>query len=150
MIEARVQALLAEEAARLDAGDLEGWLALLTDDVRVEIPPPDQPDADPAEVLHLVADDRRRVAQRVAQLVAQPPAGRPRTRRIVGAARITEAPPGFAVRAPLLLRVIGPDTAALYSGELRYRVVEQQGELRIALRRIVLDDPVVGPLTGLV
>ena len=148
----RIEALLFEEAERLDAGDYAGWLALLTGDVRYEVPVPGAPEGGAKEVLHLIADDRARLEQRVAQLGGrhawseQP---RSRTRRFVSNVRVREAEGGWDVRAALLIRRLGAGAPELYSGEAAWRVVDTEAGLRVAYRRVSLDDPVVGNLTFL-
>jgi len=88
-----IERFLVDEAALLDAWQLEEWLALFAEDGRYLVPPLDAPEADHRTTLFLIADDRRNLASRVRQLLggttwAENP--RSRTRRLVTNFRIVD------------------------------------------------------------
>ncbi|MCB9693882.1 MAG: hypothetical protein H6736_18890 [Alphaproteobacteria bacterium] len=125
--------LVHTDAGLLDAHDYRRWRALLAPDVRYLVPPRGFPEADPREVLFLIADDAARLESRLAQLARMP---RTPTRRTVGP---IHAEAGRVV-ASFRLRVVRPDRSTDLSGTIRYRL---DGHGRIAERRVVLDDAVV-------
>lgn len=66
-----VETFLYEEAALLDAWDLDGWLELFTQDCAYEVTPPgvDNPESiSRTEVYFLIGDDRHRLEHRIKRL----------------------------------------------------------------------------------
>lgn len=64
-----VEAFLFHEAALLDAGDLETWLALFTESGRYWLPLTRE-DFEPPTKLSIVYDDRAHLAERVQRIVS--------------------------------------------------------------------------------
>ncbi len=88
---AQVEDFLFEEAALLDAWRLDDWLGLLTADCTYRVPSNDAPDSLPADALFMVADDARRIHERVLRLKdrnAHAEFPHSRTRRMVSNVRI--------------------------------------------------------------
>lgn len=65
---AQVEDFLYAEAELLDDWDLDGWLALFTDDCRYVVPCNDAPDGDPTRDMVLIDDNALRLASRVERL----------------------------------------------------------------------------------
>jgi p-cumate 2,3-dioxygenase subunit beta len=65
---AQVEEFLYAEAELLDDWDLDGWLALFTDDCRYVVPCNDAPDGDPSRDMVLIDDNALRLASRVERL----------------------------------------------------------------------------------
>ena len=88
-----VEHFLVQEAALLDAWNLDTWLDLLTPDASYFVPPNDQPDATPANTLFIIADDAVRLRERVIRLkdpnchAEYPPS---RTHRMIANVRLME------------------------------------------------------------
>lgn len=65
----KVEDFLFEEAALLDAWELDAWLALFAPGAHYRIPPAGAPDdANPSTTLFYVADDYHRLTERVKRL----------------------------------------------------------------------------------
>lgn len=146
-----VEEFLYAEAALLDAWDLDGWLALLTDDARYHVPANEMRGGDPAETLFLIADDINRIRARVARLQdrsAHAEQPRSRTRRLISNIRITgqeggeiEVEANFAVH-----HFRRGERLREYVGQYRYRLRLTPGGLRIVRREAVLDALELGSL----
>src|SRR5262245_18405408 len=124
---AQVEDFLYEEAALLDGGRLDDWLALMTDDAVYRVPSNDQPDADPKDTLFIVAHDVHRIRARVARLkkkdahAADP---RSRTRRLITNVRIVERN-GNALKLEAnfsVTRFRRNDVIRTYIGHYRYEL----------------------------
>ncbi len=148
---AEVEEFLYREAALLDEWRLDEWLALLTDDATYRVPPNDAPDGDPADTLFIIADDIARIRGRVKRL-ASPEAHaehpKSRTRRMITNVRITgrdgdhvEVAANFVV-----YRFRRDERIGEYVGRYIYRLRVDDGALRIAERRAVLDSEELGGL----
>ncbi len=157
----QVEDFLFEEAALLDAWKLDDWLALLTDDCSYRVPSNDAPDALPAQALFMVADDARRIRERVLRLKdrnAHAEFPHSRTRRMVSNVRIVERLDHSASGGPDELRIEANfvvyrhrrhGDVRCYVGQYRHRVRVTSGGLRIAERWAVLDAMELGAM-GLV
>jgi p-cumate 2,3-dioxygenase beta subunit len=64
-----VRQFLAHEAHLLDTWQLREWAELFTDDGVYLVPPPGEPEGDPARTLFLVYDDRDRLRERAVRLL---------------------------------------------------------------------------------
>jgi p-cumate 2,3-dioxygenase beta subunit len=64
-----VQQFLAHEAHLLDSWQLAEWAELFTDDGEYLVPPPGEPEGDPAQTLFFVYDDRNRLRERAIRLL---------------------------------------------------------------------------------
>jgi p-cumate 2,3-dioxygenase subunit beta len=147
-----VEQFLYREAEILDAWKLDDWLKLLTDDASYYVPPTDKPEASHEETLFIIADDNVRLRERVIRLkdpschVEYPPS---RTRRLVTNVRIVEHQPDGRIVAKANFAVYrnrrGGDKRT-FTGEYRYVLRRQNGDLRIQERRAVLDAEELGEL----
>jgi p-cumate 2,3-dioxygenase beta subunit len=146
-----VEDFLFHEAALLDAWDLDGWMALLTEDARYLIPPNDVPDGDPDTTLFIIADDIHRIRGRVKRLKSRdahaefPPS---RTRRLITNVRILErgeidvtVAANFSVH-----RFRRGGKGGEYVGRYMYRLRIAEDGFRIAERRAILDAEELGGL----
>ena len=148
---AEVEEFLYEEAALLDAWQLDQWLALMTDDAKYRVPANDTPEADPADTLFLIADDIHRLRGRVTRLTdknAHAEFPRSRTRRIIGNVRIVErTPEALRVAANFVVyRFRRDERIREYVGSYRYTLRAVDGALRIAYREAILDPMELGSL----
>jgi len=137
-----VEGLLYEEAALLDAWQLKEWLALLTDDVRYEIPATDQITGDLATELGFVRDDRNRVEARVDRLLSRR-AHREfpwsRTRRLITNVRATEDPQGIEAHANFCVWRFRSGQGDCFVGSYDYLLRRTDDGLKISYKRANLD-----------
>jgi p-cumate 2,3-dioxygenase beta subunit len=148
---AAVEDFLYQEAALLDAWELDAWLALCEPDVTYRVPSAEARDLDPAATLYLVADDAARLRGRVARLLdpqAHAEFPHSRTRRLLANVRIVareadllEVEANFAVH-----RFRRGGDVRVYVGRYRYRLRATPAGLRIAAREAVLDAEELGEL----
>jgi p-cumate 2,3-dioxygenase subunit beta len=146
-----VEQLLYREAELLDAWQLDDWLKLMTDSASYYVPPTDKPEASHDDALFIIADDSVRLKERVIRLkdpschVEYPPS---RTRRLVTNVRVSDRPDGaIGVRANFVVyRNRRGGDKRTFTGEYRYILHRQDGELRIHERRAVLDAEELGEL----
>ena len=147
----RAEEFLYREAALLDAWDLDGWLALLTDDARYLVPPNEAPDGDPDTTLFIIADDMHRLRGRVKRLQSRdahaefPPS---RTRRLITNVRILENGDREAVVTAnfSVHRFRRGGRGGAYVGRYLHRLAIDGDGIRIAERRAILDSEELGPL----
>ena len=148
---AEIEDFLYREAALLDEWRLDEWLGLLTDDATYRVPPNDAPDGDPADTLFIIADDIARIRGRVKRL-ASPEAHaehpKSRTRRLISNARITGRDGDYLDVAAnfVVYRFRRDERGGEYVGRYVYRLRVDDGGLRIAERRAVLDLEELGGL----
>lgn len=141
---AEVEDLLFKEAELLDEWQLEQWLALYTDDAAYYVPSTDLPrDASPDRCLFYIADDRRRMQERVIRLMkktAHSEHPRSRTRHLVSNVRIkdTNDEEVTASAAFVTYRTKGGNTDT-YIGSASFKLRRVDGELRIREKRCTLD-----------
>jgi p-cumate 2,3-dioxygenase beta subunit len=139
-----IENFLFLEAARLDAWELDEWLAMFTKDCRYVVPTTDVPDGDPHHDVVFIDDNFARLEGRVKRLKGRH-AHREypwsRTRRLISNVRITrldgnsvDLESSFAV-----YRFRGGD-AGPYIGRYRYRLVrDSKANFLIQYRRAELD-----------
>jgi benzoate/toluate 1,2-dioxygenase beta subunit len=151
---ARCEQFLAHEARLLDDARFDEWLALFTADAWYWVPT--QPDQkDPFETVSLIYDDRRLLETRVRRLASpriysQEP--RSRTSRMVGNVTVEEMEADRAactVRSKFLLVENRRDNQRLFGGTALHRLVQTDGSLRIAWKRVDLVN-CDAPLDGIV
>src|SRR5438105_15439890 len=137
----RCEQFLVHEARLLDEGKFDDWLALFTPDAWYWVPSePDQPD--PHETVSLIYDDRRLLETRVRRLASprmysQEP--RSRTSRVVANATIEDAEGRAAtVRSKFLMIEYRREQQRLFAGTAWHRLVQIDGAIRIAWKRIDL------------
>ena len=146
-----VEQLLYREAELLDGWQLDDWLKLLTESATYYVPPTDKPHASHEEALYIIADDYVRLKERVIRLkdpschVEFPPS---RTRRMISNVRVTGRDDGaLGVRANFVVyRNRRGGDKRTFTGEYRFILQRQGGELRIHERRAVLDAEELGEL----
>ena len=148
---AEIEDFLYAEAALLDTWDLDGWLALLTDDARYHVPSNEQRDGNPAETLFLIADDIQRLRARVARLQdrsAHAEQPRSRTRRLITNVRIVgREGEEIAIEANFAVHHFRRgERLREYVGQYRYRLRATPNGLRIARREALLDALELGSL----
>jgi p-cumate 2,3-dioxygenase beta subunit len=151
---AQVEDFLFEEAALLDAWRLDDWLALLTDDATYRVPSNDAPLAVPAEALFMVADDARRLRERVLRLKdrnAHAEHPHSRTRRMISNVRIVSRDRSeLSIEANFVVyRHRRHGDIRSYVGQYRHVLRVTDDGLRIAQRNAVLDAMELGEM-GLV
>jgi 3-phenylpropionate/cinnamic acid dioxygenase small subunit len=132
---------LLHEARLLDDGKFDAWLALFTAEAWYWVPSePSQ--ADPHETVSLIYDDRRLLETRVRRLASprmysQEP--RSRTSRMVGNVMIeTSGADSAIVRSKFLMIEFRREQQRLFGGTALHRLVEMDGRLMIAWKRIDL------------
>src|SRR5271155_2486729 len=137
----RCEQFLLHEARLLDEGKFDDWLALFTLDAWYWVPSePDQ--ADPVQTVSLIYDDRRLLETRVRRLASprmysQEP--RSRTSRIVTNVTIEEAErTACTVRSKFVMIEFRRDGQRIFGGTTLHRLVQTEGGLRIAWKRVNL------------
>lgn len=135
------EALLVHEAALLDDGRFEDWLALFTADAWYWVP--SQPGQDsPLTTVSLIYDDRRLLETRVRRLGgprlhSQEP--RSRTSRIVANVTVSERrPPSILVRSKLVMVEYRRGEQRLFAGTCHHQLTSTAAGLRIASKRVDL------------
>ena len=151
---ARCEQFLVHEARLLDDGRFDEWLALFTEDAWYWVPTePDQ--KDPFETVSLIYDDRRLLETRVRRLASpriysQEP--RSRTTRMIGNVTVEETSADGAsctVRSKFFLLENRRDNQRLFGGTCLHRLVQIEGAVRIASKRVDLVN-CDAPLDGIV
>jgi benzoate/toluate 1,2-dioxygenase beta subunit len=137
----RCEQFLLHEARLLDEGKFDDWLALFTPEAWYWVPSePDQ--ADPAETVSLIYDDRRLLETRVRRLASprmysQEP--RSRTSRIVGNVTIEDGDSkSCTVRSKFLMIEYRREQQRLFGGTVLHRLVQSDGHITIAWKRVDL------------
>ena len=148
---AQVEDFLFGEAALLDEWKLDEWLTLLTGDATYRVPPNDTPDADPASTLFTIADDIRRIRERVVRLKdrnAHAEFPRSRTRRMISNVRIVErGADTIKVAANFVVyRFRREEGIREYVGHYRHVLRISDGKVLIAAREAVIDAMELGRL----
>lgn len=145
-----VERFLYDEAALLDAWDLERWLALVDEDIVYVVPATDVRDGDPDVTLTFIHDDIVRLRARVTRLTSRRAFREypwSRTRRVLSNVRVDAEPGGrhYAVSANLTLHWFRNRRAAVYVGRLDQVLRRTDGGLRIARRTATLDIEALDP-----
>jgi p-cumate 2,3-dioxygenase subunit beta len=140
---AQIEDFLYEEAALLDAWQLQEWLELLTEDATYEVPSTDAPDGDARTTLFIIADNIERIRSRVHQLLGKsawaenPPS---RTRRLISNVRIRAVEgDNIHVTANFAVYRMRFEQVDTYIGRYEYTLVWRDGALKIQHRRAILD-----------
>jgi 3-phenylpropionate/cinnamic acid dioxygenase small subunit len=138
---AEVERFLYEEAALLDAGRLEAWLALFTEDATYWVPL-EANQADPLATSSIVYDDRRLLEVRVRQFQhprahARVPA--PRTVHQVANVRLL-ADDGreLTVASTLVMVEYRAERQRVWGAVVEHRLRRRPDGLRIAAKRVDL------------
>jgi 3-phenylpropionate/cinnamic acid dioxygenase small subunit len=137
----RCEQFLMHEARLLDEGKFDDWLALFTADGWYWVP--SQPDQDnPHDTVSLIYDDRRLLETRVRRLssprmYSQEP--RSRTSRIIANVTIEEADAAATVvRSKFVMVEYRREAQRLFAGTAWHRLVQIDGTIRIASKRVDL------------
>jgi 3-phenylpropionate/cinnamic acid dioxygenase small subunit len=136
---ATVAEFLYHEAALLDAGDIDAWLALYADDATYTIP---QWEPSHEGRVHIVHDDRRRLAERVARLrsgfaYSQEPASR--TVHVVGNVRIAGGDDErLEVSSTLIVAEVRRRRQSIYAGSVAHVLRAVGGSFQIVRKEIRL------------
>ena len=136
-----IEAFLAHEAALLDEGRYEEWLALFTADAWYWVPS-QVGQRDPFDTISLMYDDRRLLETRVRRLMqgllhAQTP--RSAASRQVTNATIVELQPGAAVvRSKFVMAEYRRNVQRIFAGTYLHRLVRADSALKIASKRVNL------------
>jgi 3-phenylpropionate/cinnamic acid dioxygenase small subunit len=137
----RCEQFLLHEARLLDEGKFDEWLALFTPEAWYWVPSePDQ--ADPAETVSLIYDDRRLLETRVRRLASprmysQEP--RSRTSRIVGNVTVEDADrTSCTVRSKFMMIEYRREQQRLFGGTALHRLVLTGSRIMIAWKRVNL------------
>ncbi len=148
----RCEQFLLHEARLLDEAKFDDWLALFTSDGWYWVPSePGQ--ASPHDTVSLIYDDRRLLETRVRRLASpriysQEP--RSRTSRMVGNVSIEEIGNKVCtVRSKFVMIEYRRETQRLFAGTAFHRLVQQDGGIRIAGKRVDLVN-CDAPLDGIV
>ena len=136
--------LLFEEADLLDQWKLDKWLALFTADAAYLVPSTDlPPGASPERALFYIADDHTRLKERVVRLqkkTAHSEWPRSRTRHLVSNVRIRNRKDDeIEVGSSFITYRTKDGITDTYFGSNRYRLVADNGTLRIREKRCLLD-----------
>ena len=139
----QVENFLFREAELLDDWRLDDWVALFTEDARYVVPTTDLPEGDPQRDLVFIDDDITRLRARAVRLNSRH-AHREypwsRTRRFVSNVRVAETGDGkLSVTANVMVYRFRSGEGAPYVGSVHYTLRRDNGELKIAYRRAVLD-----------
>jgi p-cumate 2,3-dioxygenase subunit beta len=139
---AQVEDLLYREAELLDDWELDGWLALYTDDCRYVVPCNDTPDGDPTRDLVLVDDDALRLRSRVERLnsrKAHREYPHSATSHQVSNVRLR---PWEGAELPVVSEFVvwrfRGERSTSYVGRYRHRLRLVDGELKIVAKRATL------------
>jgi benzoate/toluate 1,2-dioxygenase beta subunit len=137
----RCEHFLMHEARLLDEAKFDDWLALFTADGWYWVP--SEPGQDnPHDTVSLIYDDRRLLETRIRRLASprmysQEP--RSRTSRLVANITIEHAEGAAAtVRSKFLMIEYRRDSQRLFAGTAWHRLVQPDGAIRIAWKRVDL------------
>jgi p-cumate 2,3-dioxygenase beta subunit len=140
----QVEDFLFEEAALLDAWELDRWLALFEPGAHYHVPPAGaDDDADPATTLFYIADDYHRLSERVKRLkkptaFAEQP--RSRCRRLITNVRILDGTDvRFTVTANYVTFRSKLGDTNTYFGHHRYALAKTSAGLRILAKTSFID-----------
>lgn len=150
-IRAEIEDFLYHEAALLDAWKLDEWLTLLTDDCIYRVPSNDAPTSTPNEALFMVADDARRIRERVLRLKdknAHAEFPHSRTRRMISNVRIAARGENtINVEANFVIyRHRRDEDIRAYVGVYRHVLRVTNDGLRIQERNAILDAMELGSM----
>ena len=143
-----VEEFLYREAELLDAWDLEGWLTLWASErTRYVVPCNDTPEGDPTQDLVLIDDDQLRLRLRVERLNSRKAHREyPHSRTNHQVCNVRPAAPEdgtygpeLPVRASFTVWRFRNGRAVNYVGQYHYRLVIEDGRLKIRAKRAVLD-----------
>lgn len=149
-----VEQFVYREARLADASDYDAWEALWTDDAEYWVPVDGE--ADPHGHVSVIFDNRSRIRTRLAQLrtgkrYAQVPMSK--VARVVSNVEIIGADgPSTVVGATFVLAESRVGNIEWWAGRVEYRIRREEGELRLAGKKVVLvnNDEPLSTLTFLI
>jgi p-cumate 2,3-dioxygenase beta subunit len=146
----QVEDFLFAEADLLDKWRLPEWLELFTEDAEYLVPTMDLPsDASPDDSLFYIADDRFRLGERVKRLMkrtAHVEYPHSKTRHLISNVRITAREANeIAVTSVFATYRTKDSNADIYVGSNIYRLIEEDGTLKIRSKRCMLDSDDLRP-----
>ena len=136
-----IEAFLTHEAALLDDGRYEDWLALFTADGWYWVPS-QIGQKDPYETISLMYDDRRLLETRVRRLMqgvlhAQNPKSAA-SRQVTNVALLERQPGAALVRSKFAMVEYRRNAQRVFAGTYLHRLVRIDGALKIASKRVNL------------
>ncbi len=140
----QVLQFLNDEAALLDGWQLDDWLALYTEDAEYQVPPTDLgEESSPGNSLFYIADDRRRLEERVLRLTkktAHSEYPRSRLRHLVSNVRILDdTGDELSVEAGFACYRTKDGVTDTFVGRYNYRLIRAGQGLQIRSKRCHLD-----------
>jgi p-cumate 2,3-dioxygenase beta subunit len=152
-----VEDLFYHEAFLLDNWKLDEWLTLLTEDCTYQIPSNDAPQSQSNKALYLIADDYRRITERVTRLKdknAHSEFPHSRTRRIIGNVQFCKLSDGldsnYSAHANFIIyRHRRDGDIRAYVGRYENEVKLLNNQLLFSKRKVYLDAYELGTM-GLV
>jgi benzoate/toluate 1,2-dioxygenase beta subunit len=144
---AEVEQFLYREARYADEGDYDAWEALWTDDALYWVPVAST--EDPARQMSVVYDNRNRIATRLNQLrtgkrYAQAPKSNLRRMlsniEFLGSTTNPDDSADLEVGANFLVLESRARGTHLWGGRVTYRLRHQDGEMRLAYKKVELVD----------
>lgn len=155
----RIEDFLFFEASLLDQWKLDDWLKLLADDFTYQIPSNDAPTSIPSNALFMIADDKKRTAERIVRLKdrnAHAEFPHSRTRRFISNVRIVDRTDLDATQSRLKIeanftihRFRRNDDIRTFVGQYQYELLVKEEFIQIINRKAVLDAYELGSM-GLV
>jgi len=138
----QVEDFLYMEARLLDEWRLAEWFALMTEDVKYEVPATDVR-GDYVDALAIISDDASRLRQRVEQLLGNEmwcENPRSRTHRLIGNVCVLSERNGeLDVVANFIIHRFGNGRSNVYVGKYAYALVRAEDSFKIRRRLAVLD-----------
>tara|TARA_R110001592_G_scaffold240929_2_gene501300 strand:- start:133723 stop:134226 length:504 start_codon:yes stop_codon:yes gene_type:complete len=140
----QVQQFLFREAALLDSWCLDEWLSLYAEDAEYQVPPTDlSEDSSPENSLYYIADDRRRLEERVLRLskkTAHSEYPRSKLRHLVSNIRILEAKQDeLSVEAAFVCYRSKDGVTDAFIGRYAYQLLRTEEGFSIRSKRCHLD-----------
>lgn len=137
-----VEDFLFHESALLDGWRLEEWANLFTEDGVYMVPATDAPDADPANTLFLVHDDRFRLGERARRLMkprAHAEFPHSRVQHTISNVRVlAEEPARLTAECHFIVYRARRDLQDVFPGIARYILAREGATFRIREKRAVL------------
>jgi benzoate/toluate 1,2-dioxygenase beta subunit len=142
-----VEQFIYREARYADESDYDAWEALWTDDALYWVPAAST--EDPLRTMSVIFDNRSRIATRLKQLrtgkryAQSPPSSLRRLLtniEFLGGRRSSDGTVDLEVGANFLVLESRDRGNHLWGGRITYRLRRQDGELRLAFKKVVLVD----------
>lgn len=139
-----VQNFLFDEAALIDTWELDDWLEMFTEDAGYFVPPMDlDENATPENSLFYIADDRRRLEERVLRLnkkTCHSEYPRSKVRHLVSNVRILDEVDGLLnVNAAFVCYRSKDGVTDMFMGHYKYELKRTDSGLKIKTKRCQLD-----------